>query len=261
MKPKWIKRGKRRRFRFVSSSNIMLLTIILFVMSVSGSMIFIDQAIKPTLMNIAEIKTDEFATRAINSAVRFAEDYDFDDILHITYDNEGNVVTYNWDPATVSEINRISTDRVEEFFQNVNRGDPLSYDYSLEEPYEYSDGAEDRAAQDPTLIEIPLGQATGNTVLANLGPKIPVNLELVGNVRTNVIREDEEFGINGAFVSVYVEVESDVQIIIPFTTDTTTVKTDIYVDGGVIMGEVPDFYGGSENDPSISIPKDDLQSE
>lgn len=261
MKPRW-RRRQRRRFTFVSSSNIMILTILLFILSIVGSMIFIDRALKPTLMNIAEIKTDEYATRAINSAVRFVEDYDFEDVLEITYDNEGNVVTYNWDPAVVSEINRVATDRVEEYFHHVNRGDPIVYEDPLEEPYDYGDGAEDRAAQDPTLIEIPLGQATGNTVLANLGPKIPVNLELVGNVRTNVIREDEEFGINGAFVSVFIEVETDVQIIIPFTTEVKTVKTDIYVDGGVIMGDIPDFYsGGGDEDPSIAIPKESLQDE
>lgn len=261
MRPKWPKRRRRRRFTFVSSTNIMIVTIILFVVSIIGSMIFIDRAIKPTLMSIAEIKTDEFATRAINSAVRFVEDYDFEDVLEITYDNQGNVVTYNWDPAVVSEINRVATDRVEEYFRHVNRGEPMEYENPLQEPYEYGDGAEGRAEQDPTLIEIPLGQATGNTVLANLGPKIPVNLELVGNVRTNVVREDEEFGINGAFVSVYIEVETDVQIIIPFTTEVTTVKTDIYVDGGVIMGAVPDFYSGGGDDPSIAIPKENLQEE
>lgn len=259
MKPRF---GRKRRFTSTRGTNLLIITIILFVISVMGSIFIIDQGIKPTLVNIAEIKTDEFATRAINSAVRFAESYDFDDILQITYDDQGNVATYNWDPAVVSEINRVATDRVEEFFRSVNRGDPITYDYSLQEPYDYGDGAEDRAEQDPTLVEVPLGQVTGNTVLANLGPRIPINLELVGNVRTNIVREDEEFGINGAFVSLYIHVESDVQIFIPFTTETTTVSTEIYIDGGAIMGEVPDFYGGGDSeDPSIAVPREDLQEE
>jgi len=57
-------------------------------------------------------------------------------------------------------------------------------------------------------------------------------------------------------------VESDVQIFIPFTTETTTVSTEIYIDGGAIMGEVPDFYGGGDSeDPSIAVPREDLQEE
>lgn len=233
---------------------------IIFVVCIFLSIRLIDKRIEPVLIETATVKLDEFATRAINSAVRYVEDYSFEDMLNITYDNEGQIATYNWNSSVISEINRVATDRVEEFFINVNRGDPLEFEDPLQEPYEYNDGAEDLAKQDPTLVEIPLGQVTGNTVLSNLGPKIPINLEVVGNVRTNIVREVEEFGINGAWVSLYLNVEADVQIVIPFTTEVTTVNTEIYLDGGAIMGKVPDFYGGGSDGPSISVPKDDLQN-
>jgi len=254
-------RKKRYRKKFTSppGKNIFMITIILFALFSGLSIWVVDKGIKPVLMDIAIVKIDEIGTRAINQAVRFAESYDFTDVLEITYNAEGNVATYNHNPAIVSEINRVATDRVEEFFQHVNRGDPISYDYSLHEPYDYGEGAADRAAQDPTLVEIPLGQVTGNTVLANLGPRIPVNLELVGNVRTNIVRDTEPLGINGSWVSLYVHVESDVQIVVPFTTEVTTLHTEIYVDGGAILGDVPDFYSGDGDAPSISIPRKDFQ--
>ncbi|MFC2947168.1 sporulation protein YunB [Virgibacillus sediminis] len=255
------KMGFKKSFSPPPRKNLFLITTVFFTLFVMLSIWLIDEGIEPTLMEIAEVKTDEFATRAINSAVRFAESYNYDEVLRITYDDEGNVATYTWNPAVVSEINRVATDRVEEFFMHVNRGDPITYDYSLHDPYDYNEGAEDRAEHDPTLVEIPLGQVTGNTVLANLGPTIPVNLELVGSVRTNIVREEEEFGINGAWVSLYVNVEADVQIVIPFTTEVKTVQTEIYIDSGAIMGDVPDFYGGSSSGPSIAVPKDDLQNE
>ncbi|WP_084268729.1 sporulation protein YunB [Oceanobacillus damuensis] len=252
---------KRYRKKFASppGNYLMMVTLIIFVGCLGLNIWIIDKRIEPVLMNIGETKTDEFATRAINSAVRFAAEYNYDEVLNITYDNEGHVATYGWNPAVVSEINRVATDRVEEFLLNVNRGDPITYDYSLHEPYEYEEGARGRAEQDPTLVEVPLGQVTGNTVLANLGPKIPINLELVGSVRTNIVREEEEFGINGTWVSLYVNVEADVQIVIPFTTEVKTVNTEIYIDGGAILGKVPDFYGGGGDGPSISVPKEDLQ--
>ena len=254
------KKRFRKRTALPPGKHILIITMIIFVVCVFLSMQLIDKRIEPVLMHIAERRVDEFATRAINSAVRYVEDYSFDDMVNITYDNEGNFSTYNWNNSIISEINRVATDRVEEFFINVNRGDPLEFEDPLTEPYEYSDGAEDMAKQDPTLVEIPLGQVTGNTVLANLGPKIPINFEVVGNVRTNVVREVEEFGINGAWVSLYIDVEADVQIVVPFTSDVTTVNTEIYLDGSAIMGKVPDFYGGGSNGPSIAIPKDDLQN-
>ncbi len=237
-----------------------MITLVIFVCCVGFSIWIIDKRIEPVLMQIGEVKTDEFATRAINSAVRFAEEYNFEDVLNITYDNEGHVATYGWNPSAVSEINRVATDRVEEFFKNVNRGDPITYDYSLHDPYDYEEGARGRVEQDPTLVEVPLGQVTGNTVLANLGPKIPINLGLVGSVRTNIVRDEEEFGINGTWVSLFVNVEADVQIVIPFTTEVKTVHTEIYIDGGAIFGKVPEFYSGDGGGPSIAVPKEDLQN-
>ncbi|GGJ89937.1 sporulation protein YunB [Lentibacillus kapialis] len=242
--------------------HIVVITMIVFALMVFLSIMIIDKGIKPTLMDIAQTKTTEFATRGINTAVRFAENYNYDDLLNITYDNEGKVATYNWNSSVVSEINRVATDRVEEYFRYMNSGEPPDYENSLFEPEEFEDTTENLPEKDPTVVEIPLGQATGNTILANLGPKIPVNFEIVGNVRTNIVRDDEPLGLNGSWVSLYVEVEADVQIVVPFSTETKTVATEIYIDGGALMGDVPDFYGGGGSDgPSISVPKDSITNE
>ncbi|WP_152655052.1 sporulation protein YunB [Oceanobacillus sp. CFH 90083] len=252
-------RPARKRRIHPSRRSILILTFILFFAAVGFSFYLINVKVEPIVIDIAKRKADEFATRAINSAVNYVEDYGFEDMLTITYDNEGNLVTYNRNPAVISEINRIATDRVEEFFTYVNRGEQLEFEHNLHEPYEYDGGADGRVQVDPTLIEIPLGQITGNSVLANLGPRIPINMEVVGAVRTNVVSEEEEFGINGAWVSLYINVEADVQIIVPFTSEVRTVHTELYLDGGAIMGKVPDFYGGDGNVPNIAIPRDDLQ--
>jgi sporulation protein YunB len=253
---------KRRRYprqpRGNSTQFILILTTILFALAVLSSIIIIDRGFKPVLMEIAKEKTNEFATRAINRAVRFTEDYDFTDIAHIEYDNNGNVAVYGPRSDAMSEITRNATNRIEDYFHRLNSGEPILYDE--EEPYEYEEGVSERILEDPTLVEIPLGQVTGNTVLANLGPKIPINLEVIGTVRTDIKREQTEFGINGVWISFYLDVEADVQVIIPFTSEVTTVDAQIYIDGGALMGDVPDFYGGSsDSGPSIAVPRDDIQ--
>ncbi|MCT1904525.1 sporulation protein YunB [Oceanobacillus sojae] len=254
-------RPTKKRRRPPSRRSILMLTFILFFAAVGFSFYLINVKIEPIIIDIAKRKADEFATRAINSAVSYVEDYGFEDMVTVTYDNEGNFVTYNWNPAVIGEVNRVATDRVEEFFTYVNRGEQLEFEHNLHEPDDYEGGAEGRAKVDPTLIEIPLGQITGNSVLANLGPKIPINMEVVGAVRTNIVHKKEEFGINGAWLSLYINVEADVQIIVPFTSEVRTVHTELYLDGGAIMGKVPEFYGGDGGNPNIAIPKDDLQND
>ncbi|MDY0393187.1 sporulation protein YunB [Virgibacillus halophilus] len=206
-------------------------------------------------MEIATQKTREFATRAINSAVKFAENYTFDDIAHITKDENGNISGVGWDASVYNKINRAATDRVEEFFNSMNRGEPPNYEDPAGEEKIYGDSVNEVADRDPTVVEIPLGQVTGNSVLANLGPKVPVNLELVGSVQTDLEDDIKSYGINNVLISLYVYVEADVQIIVPFTSKTKKVSTKILIDKKYIVGGVPDYYGGNGNGPAITVPK------
>ncbi|HAM79285.1 sporulation protein YunB [Ornithinibacillus bavariensis] len=240
---------------------VIMISFILFIVITYLSLQFIDEKITPTIMEVAERKTTEFATRGINAAVKFAEEYTFEDIAITEKNAQGNISIVDWDSSVVNKINRAATDRVEEFFHSMNRGTPPHYSDPLGEPDVYGDTVDELVDRDPTVIEIPIGQATGNSILANLGPKIPVNLELVGSVRTELVQEVEELGINNVFVSIYVQVDADVQIVVPFTTSVTPVSTRILIGKSLVMGEVPDFYGGAGGNPSIAIPKENLQDE
>jgi sporulation protein YunB len=239
-----------------------MVSFVLFIGMILLSIVVINKGIQPTLMEIAEIKTTEFATRGITTAVKFAEDLDFEEIAKTEKDSDGNVSFIGWDSTVVNKLNRAATDRVEEFFHSMNRGEPPDYQDPLDDLHIYGDTVDELVDRDPTVVEIPIGQATGNTILANLGPKIPVNMELVGNVNTDIVEEREELGINNVLLSIYIYVEVDVQIVIPFTTTVKTVDSKILIDKHLVMGDVPDFYGGgNNNNPSISVPKKDLQDD
>jgi sporulation protein YunB len=251
--------GFRGRSSTPPSRYILMISFILVIIITYYSLEFIDNEITPTIVEIAEVKVDEFATRGINSAVKFAEEYTFEDIARLEKTDDGYISGLAWNPSVVNKINRAATDRVEEFFHSMNRGTPPQYSDPLGEPDVYGDTVDELVDRDPTVIEIPIGQATGNSILANLGPRIPVNLELVGAVRTQLVQEVEQLPINNVFVSLYVQVEADVQVVIPFTSKVTTVDTKILIDKNLVMGVVPEFYGGTGGNPSISVPKEDLQ--
>lgn len=242
---------------------ILMITFILFIALIFFSIWIIDKRIEPTLMNIAEIKTDEFATRAINAAVEFTEQLEFEDLMNVRTDNNGQVTSIGWNSAVVNKVLRNSTDRVEYFLHNMNKGQTLDTENLDLPPEDYGDSVKGMAQKDPTVVEIPIGQATGNTILANLGPKIPVHFEIVGNIKTDVIHEVKEFGVNGVLYEIYINVLVNVQIVVPFSTSTAEVSTKIFIDSGMVMGDVPEFYGGnrdnSENMPQLSIPKDALK--
>lgn len=247
----------RQRRRPPHLKNVLLMTTLLFIVLVFVSLWIIDKRIKPPLMNIAEQKTIEFATRTINSAVKSTENMTFDDLVDIQVDNSGNVATLGWNSAAVNRALRTATDRAEYFLYGMNKGEQIDVDDPDLKPIEFGDSVGDLAAKDPTVVEIPLGQATGNTILANLGPKIPVHFEIVGSLRSDVVHEVKEFGVNAALIEIYIPVQVNIQIVIPFSTETADVSTRVFIDSRVIMGDVPEFYnqGVTGDGPSIAVPR------
>lgn len=232
-----------------------MITSIIFLIFVFLTIWIIDKGIKPPLMDIAILKTREFATRTINSAVKSTENIDFDDLIDLRMDNNGNVSILGYNSAAVNRALRTATDRAEYFLYSMNKGETIDVDDPELKPVEFGDSVGDLASKDPTVVEIPIGQATGNTILANLGPKIPVHFEIVGSLESDVVHEIKEFGINASLVEIYIPVTVTVQIVIPFSTTTSTISTKIFIDSRVIMGEVPNFYNyGGDNGPSISVP-------
>ncbi len=238
-----------------------MFTFVTLVISLVFSIYIINRGIEPTLIDIAETRTGQYAREAINEAVsqRIAKDLSAEDLVQFETNNDGNIVSMSWNSVVVNTVLRNATFRVQNYLKRLERGEnPIgnSLDFDIEE--EEDEVIEpDETKKDPALVEIPIGQATGNTLLANLGPKVPVNFSVIGDVQPDFITTLEEYGINNALVRLEIEIKVNVQIVIPFSTKTTEVVTTIPVYVGVIQGLVPDFYskgGSNSNPPSISIP-------
>ncbi|CDQ39185.1 sporulation protein YunB [Virgibacillus salexigens] len=255
--------GRRPRFKLRTTSPVkvvFLMTTIAFVILTSLSIIIVDKGITPPLMEIANQKTQEFATRTINEAVKSTENISFDDLMEVTTKDNGSPAIVGWKSSAVNRALRTATKRAEYFLYGMNKGETLNTDDPDMEPQDYGDTANDLADKDPTVVEIPIGQATGSTILSNLGPKVPVHFEIVGSIQSDVEYEVKKFGINAVLIEIYIPVTVNAQIVVPFTTEPSEISTRVYVDSRVLMGDVPDFYGGDEGGPNISVPKDDLNN-
>nr|WP_223155051.1 sporulation protein YunB [Alkalibacillus aidingensis] len=241
-----------------------MLTFVAFVIAISISVWIINRGIEPTLIEIAETKTNQFAREAINEAVskRIADDLDAEELLNIETDDEGNIVSINWNSVVVNRVLRNTTFRVQNFLKRIERGeitpeDTLNFDLDDEIIIQ-----EDTVDEHRAIVRIPIGQATGNALLANLGPQVPVHFRVIGDVQSDVERKITEYGINNALIEIDIHIQANVQIVIPFSTKTTVVETNVPVYVGAVQGRVPDFYNqGASDSPDVSIPfdNDDLQ--
>ncbi|MGM7681033.1 sporulation protein YunB [Cytobacillus sp. Hm23] len=232
---------------------VFLLTFVFFIFSTATGLWIINKGITPTLMDVAEKESERIATLVINNAVnkQIKEGMETEGLTNnVTTDEDGYIYITNIDTGVINSISAQITNRVQQNLAKVRKGNVNE----LEVP-DVDIETEGDEEGNGVIFNIPLGQATNNALLGNLGPSIPVLFYMVGSVKPNVIYEMEPWGINNVLLIVKVELEVNVQVVIPFATETVPVTTDVILVSKVFQGKVPDFYnGGGDTPPSIEIP-------
>ncbi|WP_017472359.1 sporulation protein YunB [Amphibacillus jilinensis] len=245
----------------VSGKKIVALTTLFFIITTFSSVIYINNGIKPVLLDIAETRNMQYANMAMGIAVskKLNEDLELDELIQFQYDQEGRVVSYQINTALENRIQRNIQYRVENFLHLLERGVIPDESDLLE--LELSETELDRVKQQSNLIEIPLGQVLGLPLLANLGPKIPVNLEVIGYVNTEVETLITGMKINSIHIEPVVNIEVEIRTIIPFGSKTAKIEQSIPVGSGGYSGDVPLYYNMSpqDGDMPLSIPLEPLQ--
>lgn len=105
-------------------------------------------------------------------------------------------------------------------------------------------------------LEVPVGFITNSPLTINLGPKIPLKINVaniaLGNIRTEV----KSFGINNALVEVYLDLIFKVETSSPLSSVRQDVTYETLIASKIITGEVPGFYGGTikSESPTFSLP-------
>jgi sporulation protein YunB len=235
---------------------VFLLTFVFFMFSTASGLWVINKGIEPALMSYAESQTKQIATVVISQAInkKIANGMKINEIIETTYDADGGVMVN----LNTEIINSVIADTHSLVYRNLKVAEKGNLE-SVESDTDVEFNMEESTKADGIVYEIPLGQATNNALLGNLGPKIPIRFYAVGEVEVNPKPELKPFGINNVWIAVYVEVKVHVQIIVPFSTDITTVTQDIPLAMGTIPGKVPQFYNGAGGDgsgPSIELPLD-----
>lgn len=105
-------------------------------------------------------------------------------------------------------------------------------------------------------LDVPITLINNTPLFRNIGPKIPIKIELgdiaLGNVKT-VVRQ---FGINNALLEVYLEVTINTQTLFPLEITENSTTYESLISSKMIAGVVPNFYNGQINSKSdiISLP-------
>ncbi len=188
---------------------------------------------------ISEIKNK--STIVINSAIKDGL-YINNDIVDISKNDKNEIEMIDFNSKKVNEILTTITENILKNLKEIESGKNISFDKE-----KYSKGV---------IFEVPLGTISDNVFVSNLGPKIPVKLNIIGDVVTNIKTDIKEYGINNALIQISISVKVSEKVIIPFISKDVDIIMDIPISLKLIQGNIPEYYGGffSKNSGILSIP-------
>lgn len=121
--------------------------------------------------------------------------------------------------------------------------------------YSVSEMVQNKLAKKEDMgINIKLGAAMGSDLLSGSGPDINVKLRLVGNTSAELASEFESTGINQTRHKIILVVKNSVKIILPSSSSTVDVSTQVSLFEGIIVGKVPEYYlNAPDDDPYLNL--------
>jgi len=199
--------------------------------------VWIDRNLTQPLAFVAQVRLKQIATEAINKALteQMAQHgSDVGRLIDWRTDETGKVKAFSLNYAEHLKITADAVRTVQDVLKRLER----------------------------MPERIPVGQAMKSSLLASFGPRVPVRLEPAGSVKVDLKTRHYDAGINMLLVEVYLRVEAQVAIIIPFDSRPETVATEVPISYVLVVGDVPAYYfdhngnplSGGVSPPNVALP-------
>lgn len=218
---------------------VLLLTFVFFILSTVLGIWIINKGLAPTLIYYAESQNRKIAEEAVNYAKKKIQDEIDPDKIVVTNKNNNYFIT---NPAISNKVEQEAQSIIQSVLNGREENIAAFSDLGIVHD---SEGL---------VYSIPIGRATDNALLGNIGPKIPIKLQVIGDVQADLISNYNPVGINHISADVYIQLTVHVQTIIPFATSATPYKQKITLLSGVIPYDPPQYYNGGSSTPTIQLP-------
>ncbi len=212
----YTKKTNKRKMVFV----IIFTLLIIFIYI---SLKLFDKKVFPYVIQLGEIKAKNQTIKIINknSTKVLSREFKYDEIIKVEKDNEGKIVLIQSDSA---KLNKIAAEMADECNKDLDK------------------------MSDET-IPVPIGWITEKSLLYNVGPKVYVKVQPVGNITISYDSRFESAGINQSRHKIYLKVKAKVKMKMPLMSKDIEINTEVPVSDTVIVGEIPQ---GSLYVPSVN---------
>lgn len=194
--------------------------------------------LNPIIRSYSLIEAERFGVYMINYSLDkdFISDLD-DDIFTTTTNSNDEIQIIDFKTKKVNELLEKATNRIQKNLIDLENGEIREFDFS-----NTLEGFDFKKIKKGVVCEIPEGIIFSNVLLANSGPSIPIKLNFIGQVSSNIQTKVESYGINSVYLEVFIHVEVKERVTMPLRTEEVTVSTDIPLAMKIIQGNIPNYY-------------------
>lgn len=213
-------RANHRKMRNIKWGRALALLILL------GTFIGLDLGIRPMVKASAASQTQIAVNRMIQRAVLEVLEEDglrYQSFVSLQQNLNGETTALTTDTVL---INRLQGELLEKILQTLQETRQIT-------------------------LQLPLGSLTGSQFLAGRGPLVTLRLRPVGIVKTKIINQFDEAGINQTRHRIQLQVTVDMLSLLPGYRISSQAQSNIILAETIIVGLVPDayteVYGGTDD--------------
>ena len=186
-------------------------------MVLTGLLVIMDLSFRPIIETVNAYECHEMVSRVINDAVLAElenENADYSKLVNLTTNADGEVISLE---SNVMNINKLKTRIAQRLEREIERLSEVD-------------------------IQIPIGTLLGIQLLHGKGFCVGMTVQPMGFATASIISEFSDAGLNQTLHRIVIEINAEVDAIIPGFSTRVPVKTTIVAAETVIVGRVPNAY-------------------
>ena len=206
----------------------LFILIIIIIIIALILLVFLSNKVMPLYMSYAKEEMKRVVTTVINKSIteEITNELEIDSLFILKKESNETIIV-DFDPVIVNRIMSKISDLVYNNLELISKKDEeVLKKYNL----------------DNSIFYIPSGSIFNTVALNNLGPKIPIKMEMLSSVNPNIKTEVTEYGINNSLIEVYIHVIVDFKMVLPMYTNTMQVVVVVPLAVKLIQGNVPKYY-------------------
>lgn len=194
----------------------LLLLVGMFLLALLALGLWMNQRLKPMVAakataSLTNMVTDEvgLALAEIDGSLR-----SYEKLAHFHYDGNGNLVAVSTDLDTAAKLQAQITEKMTAALSRLKE----------------------------KTISIPAGSLTGVGFLSGKGFSVPVTVESILSVSSEITSELTEIGINQMLHRMEIVITTDITILCPGGSCTASVESRVPLTESLLLGSVPESY-------------------